>query len=143
MSGRIESFLLRAQEHGCNNCGEQVDSFYTVEFYFMPSRLVRKRHKERVQNAIYCRDCYECHTELPFLVDGEAIALPIGKAIVPSELRCRICRSDCNSSIHPELHGIIASTFWAGVNPMESLPLAVFCAECVESQRISLLAKIR
>ena len=67
---QYDPYRLRAEEHGCNTCGVKGDVFYTVQFYILPSKLVRKRHKDRAQTAIYCRRCYERAEHLPYLVDG-------------------------------------------------------------------------
>ena len=41
-----------------------------------------------------------------------------------------------------KLYGSITTTFWVGVNMTECRLLAFVCGDCVESHKISLMAKI-
>ena len=143
MAGRWEALTLRAQEHGCNTCGVRGHVFYGVQFYILPARKVRKRHKDREQNAIYCRDCYEQRSDLPVLVDGEPASVPTSPCGDPVEQLCAICEEFSVSSLGPgRLYGLIASSLWMGLSIIEAHFLAFFCERCVESHKVSLLSKI-
>jgi hypothetical protein len=111
-----------------------------VEFYILPSKLVRKRHKDRKQVAIYCRECYERTESLPYLVNGHHQV--ISKNSGPKELedlRCAICGIPHKPRT---LYGLITSTLWMDSSMVESQFLAIFCDECVESREISLVARL-
>jgi hypothetical protein len=143
MSGPLEALTLRAQEHGCNACGVRGDVFYGVEFYILPTKKVRKRHKDRKQCAIYCRNCYEQHSDLPFHVDGESASVPVPPRINPQDHDCAICGEVSVATLGRErLYGLITSTLWMELSMIENHCLAFFCESCVESHKISLLAKI-
>lgn len=143
MGGRWEGPTLRALEHGCNTCGARGEVFYYVSFYILPMKLLRKRHRERAQNAIYCRSCYETHSELPILIDGESASIPMTPRIEPQQMGCTVCgRRLVDTYEHRELYGLITSSLWMYRSIVESQCLAIFCGQCVESHRISLVGKI-
>lgn len=143
MAGRVESLLLRAQDQGCNNCGARGDVFYAVQFYFLPSRLIRKRHRDRQHSAIYCRECYESHPTLPLQIDDTPSSVPTSPAAPSADRKCHLCETTVRDNhMNGKLYGSITTTFWVGVNMTECRLLAFVCGDCVESHKISLMAKI-
>lgn len=142
-----KSCLYRAKEHGCNSCGVRGIVFYTVEFYILPSRLVRKRHKEREQTAVYCQPCYEKHSELPFFVDDDRRVISRFPSEEPQERPCPVCGKPFDAIFaepggEPRLYGVVSVTLWMELSPEEGQCLATICGECVEAHKISLVAKL-
>ena len=145
----LRALEVRAEDHGCNTCNTRGGVFYAVQFYVLPARLVRKRHKERQQLAVYCRSCYETSQALPFLVDGrrftvskaglgQVLAIGDESGLLPA-LECTFCGSPFG---HRCLYGLLSSTLWMHGSMIEANLLAHFCETCVESHRISLVAKL-
>jgi hypothetical protein len=135
-----DPFRFRAEDQGCNTCGARGDEFYTVSFYILPVRLVRKRHKDRKQVAIYCRECYERAEELPYLMDGQLHV--VSKHPKPEELedlRCAICAIPYR---HGTLYGVISYMLWRDSSIIEQQILTFFCDECIKSHKFSLVAKL-
>jgi len=137
---QCDPFRFRAEDQGCNTCGAKSDVFYAVSFYILPPRLVRKRHKDRKQVAIYCRGCYERTEELPYLVDGRPYIVSKNSGSKEFEdLRCAVCGIPYK---HGTLYGLITSTLWIDSSMVDNQFLATFCDECVESHKVSLVAKL-
>jgi hypothetical protein len=114
-----------------------------VQFYVLPAKLKRKRHKDREQNAIYCRNCYEQHSELPYLIDGEHSSAPVVPREATDQMTCRICGlPSATSRERDELYALLTSSLWMDLSIVASYSIAFFCAQCVESHKISLLSKI-
>jgi hypothetical protein len=145
----LRALKVRAEDHGCNTCGTRGSVFYIVDFHILPARLVRKRHKQQEQTAIYCRSCYENVAELPYLVDGREFQLSkrglgwtelVGEAgEPPPALECTLCGSPFG---HRRLYGVISTTLFMHDSIIEDTPLALFCETCVETHHVSLIAKL-
>ena len=145
----MRALKVRAEDHGCNTCGARGTVFYAVMFYILPARLKRKRHKERQQLAIYCQSCYETAQEIPYLVDGNryvasTAGLRENHAVgepgePPPALECGLCGSPFS---HWCLYGILSSTLFKNDSIVEEKMLTLFCETCIESHRISLIAKL-
>ena len=145
----MRAISVRAEDHGCNTCGARGEVFYNVSFYILPAKLKRKRHKEREQMAIYCPKCYDGVDALPFLVGGQrftaAKAGIFRTAVTPLEpgplpgLHCSLCGNPLD---HGTLYGLITSVLWMHESQIEESLLAVFCGTCIETRRVSLVAKL-
>ena len=144
MSPYWEASSLRAEEHGCNSCGAKGDKFYEVRFYILPSRLIRKRHKDRSQTAIYCRACYEKNPYLPYLIDGEPASVPTTPRVDPQHANCPVCDRRIGDALTADggLYGLITSSLLMELSIIENWVLVTFCEPCVESHKISLQGKI-
>ena len=123
-----------AREVGCLACGAKGDIFYWVEYYILPSRLVRKRHRDKNQAAIYCRPCYEKDPMLEVEIDG--VPYSISKKPVKDfqELNCIVC--DGKVITISNLYGIIASLLVMEGSGIESCPLAYLCEDCLEQHKV-------
>ena len=145
----MRAITVRAEDHGCNTCGARGKVFYDVSFYILPARLKRKRHKEREHMVIYCSECYDGVDALPFVVDGQRLTAAkdgIFKTAVtalepgpPQAPQCSLCGNPLG---HGTLYGVITSVLWMHESQIEERVLAVFCGTCIESRRISLVAKL-
>src|SRR3954470_6162744 len=48
----------------CRVCGVRQISFILLEFYLLPWKLKRKRHKDREWSRLYCTACWEALPEI-------------------------------------------------------------------------------
>jgi len=135
--------LAREQDCGScgRSCGKPARGFYVVQFYILPAKLVRKRHKARKQTVILCRDCYEDSATLSYLLDGQQVSVPKVPRVEDSDQRCTICSTPVEDFL-PGLYGLIASTFMIDDSFIENFPLAIFCGRCVEAHTIDLAGAI-
>jgi hypothetical protein len=133
MDDDIDPISRIALDYGCKSCGAQTDKFYFVHYYILPSRLVRKRHRDKNKCAVYCCSCYEAHEELDIEIDGKP--LTVNKSNVPdlNNLRCFICGSEM---LHGDLYGVITMFLLMGGSGVESKPLAFLCYECAENYTV-------
>lgn len=135
-----DTLRLRAEDHGCDNCGSPCSSFMAITYKILPARLKRKRHKDREQTAIYCGNCYGKVETIPLLVDGKRLDVPKSTPDqFEPDLRCSFCAMPFS---HRNIYGLVSSTEWTGHNLGEGKPLAMFCETCVESCKISLVRQI-
>jgi len=64
---QYETIFSRALDHGCDVCRQtNLQKFYLVNLYFLPTKVVRKRHKDREQLAIYCQPCFESTSDFRY-----------------------------------------------------------------------------
>lgn len=136
-----DSLTLRAEEHGCNSCGARGNAFYAVEFYILPTRLRRKRHRDRHQTALFCRDCYEQDQELPILIDGQTVFV----SKTPSQRAEDVCCMTCGCALidnHGRLYSMVTSSLIIDSSCIEWFVLLVMCHQCVETHRVGLVGKI-
>lgn len=123
-----------AKDFGCVKCGAKTDVFYWVEYYILPSKLVRKRHRDKGQAAIYCRPCHEKEPDLHFDIGG----VPYSATKTPREYDtpqpCIVCGVDTNAP--SELYGVIASLLLIQGSAIENYPLAYLCKTCLEKHEV-------
>ena len=60
---------------GCCICGTRTDTFYFVEYYMLPRKLIRKRHRDKERFILYCQSCYEQNQLLALSVDDKPFAI--------------------------------------------------------------------
>ena len=135
MNDDIDPISRIALDCGCKSCGDQTDKFYFLQYYILPSRLVRKRHRDKNRCAVYCCSCYEAHEELDIEIDDKP--LTVNKSNVPdlNNLRCFICGSEM---IDGSLYGVITMLLLMSGSGIESKPLAYMCSDCAENRTIEL-----
>ncbi len=133
MTDDVDPITKIGIEHGCMSCGAKTDKFYFVEYYMLPRKLVRKRHRDRERFALYCPSCYEAYDQLHAEVDGKPLI--INKVIVSdlNNLRCIICGSEIP---YGTIHGVVTVLLLMGGSGIESGPLAFFCSECAECHTV-------
>ena len=95
------------KEAGCSFCGTKGDTFYWLEYYILPTRLVRKRHRAKEIGAIYCRTCYEKDDRFHFEVDGKTYSTPKAPAKTSPQNLCVVCYNQVRSP--KALYGVISS----------------------------------
>jgi hypothetical protein len=122
-------------DYGCMSCGIKTDKFYFVNYYILPSRLVRKRHRDKNRCAVYCCSCYEAHEELDIEIDGKPVVVNKANRIDTNSLRCFMCGSEMQ---HGSLYGVLTILLLMRGSGVENEPLAVFCTECAEGHTIEL-----
>lgn len=123
----------------CDSCGQLVGpTAYRVKFYILPSRLRRKRHKDKAREALYCATCYDNWQRVPYFVDGIECPLSKVQKAEPREMLCPICIKPL-PEILPGLYGLIVSECSIDDSSIETWPLATFCGECVENHEIEFL----
>ena len=136
-----DPFTIRSTTQGCDSCKVCVPSCYAVNLSFSPRKLVRKRHRDLEQSAVYCMGCYDTEADLPILVDGSPVGLR--KTGIVSDgcgLTCHHCRIYFRHN--QQIFGMIASSLWMSGSCIESVPLASFCPDCIEKLTITLSPKI-
>jgi len=139
-----DPYTRRSAQDGYDCCDSHGSTCYTVQFYILPSKLVRKRHRDRKQTAIYCSDCYEMDGDLPILLNGQRVGLRkngIGDTFDESHpFICLNCRRSFLAISN--LYGSVTSSLWMSGSCIENFLLAVICSECLENTTITLLKKI-
>ena len=58
-------------EEGCAACGTTGDAFYLLQYYILPTKKVRKKHRDKAVSIMYCRTCYENDSDIQFSFGGE------------------------------------------------------------------------
>ena len=127
-------YVDRSTQHGCNSCGDRSDDFWSVSFYPLPSRLVRKRHRDRKQTAIYCRKCYDARPNLMVKINDQRRYFDTNPG-QPTPICC-LCNSELD--LGESLYALLYATHWMDECSIDSHLLANFCGNCFESNRISL-----
>lgn len=139
----IDQHSLRAMTFPCTCCGKTGDVYYWIQFYILPHRLLRKRHRERKQDVRYCRSCFEKNENLPILFDDRCVTIPKTPRGDLEDMGWFPC-FHCGKRVidNKGLYGFLASTFVVGGSLIENAPLAYLCAACVEDHTIRFLATI-
>lgn len=120
----------------CVSCGITLgEAFHQLDFYLLPTRLLRVRHKRKKQRIHYCSTCYDGRDRLSYFVNATLCPLEKVQRLTPAEMLCPICIKPLDE-ILPGLHGLIVVGFWVGGTCIESWPVATFCGECVEKHDI-------
>jgi hypothetical protein len=135
MDEDLDPITRIGMDHGCMSCGVKTDKFYFVDYYILPSRLVRKRHRDKHRFALYCCSCYEAHDQLDIEVDSVPLAVDKANRIDHNALRCFLCGSEMH---HGALYGVLTTLLLMRGSGIESRPLAFFCPECTEGHTIEL-----
>ena len=120
-----------AKDAGCKCCGAKGDVFYWLEYSIFPTRLVRKRHRDKEIAAIYCRSCYEKDSEFHLEVGGNTYSAPKVSCITPQEQLCIVC-----GGRPKELYGVVSSLLLMAGSGIENIPLAFLCSDCVEQHEV-------
>lgn len=134
-----DPYTTRSAQSGCDLCGKKGVIFYAIEYYFLPSRFVRKRHRDKSQIAICCRDCFEADPTLPVQVGGVSVTIrkdPRSIPRKPAGFKCAGCGNTLNLDA---LYGVITKTLFIDGSMIENAPLAWFCLSCIERQDVVLL----
>jgi hypothetical protein len=134
-----DPYTTISEQSGCDSCGKRGVIFYAIEYYILPSKLVKKRHRDKSQASICCRDCFEADTTLPVQIDGVSVAIPKERGHfpkTPADSKCVACGDTRNLD---GLYGLITKTLFMDGSIIESAPLARFCSSCVERKEVVLL----
>ena len=128
--------ILSPEGLACDSCGTAGAVFYKVEFYILPTRLVRKRHKDRGRTGIYCRPCHEREPDLAVELNGNTVTVPKaprrGKDALPPCLACG------KAVTLPGLYALLTSVLVMSGSFVENFVLAALCADCAETRKIDL-----
>jgi len=118
---------------GCQACGKKTDNFYFVEYYMLPRKLVRKRHREKERSTLLCPSCYE---ETEFLAvsvaDGSLAVSKAGQRDM-NDLKCILCYTEIKDA---QVYGVVTLLHMIGGSGIESKPLAFLCTDCTENQKV-------
>jgi hypothetical protein len=120
----------------CRACGASTTSIYRIQFYFLPSRVVRKRHRDRERQAFFCRECFEKTPELPVEVGGRRFHVPKSPRVLEKTRSCLRCGEEAVKE--GRLYGLLACTLLVRGSAIESLPLASLCAACGEGNALEI-----
>lgn len=121
--------------HGCFVCGTRADAFYAVEYYMLPRKLTRKRHRDKERFTLYCQSCYEQNQSLMISVDDEPLAISKVGCRNMNSLECAVCHAAIKDG---QLYGVVTSLHMIDGSGIESMPLAWLCADCAEHRHIEL-----
>jgi len=131
-----DPYTRLAQEFGCSSCGNRGGIFWKVEYYILPSRLVRKRHRAKHTLKIFCRPCYESSPEFDFMVGNRKVLA--AKKFMTSDTRglsnCIACGGKCADG----LYGILTATLFMEGSMIENYPMGMLCAQCAEENVVEL-----
>ena len=116
-------------DSGCMYCGSKTDKFYFIEYYMLPRKMTRKRHKEKERFVLVCNSCYESNKVLAILIDDKPFAVFKSGCRDLNNLKCVICHTKIN---HDDINGVISSLQMMCGSGIESKPLAFLCSDCVE-----------
>ncbi len=133
-----DPYTTVSEQFGCYRCGKKGVIFYAIEYYILPTRLVRKRHRDKGHTSICCRDCFEADTALSVQIDGISVAIPKEgrhSPQTPADSKCVAC-GDTRSL--DGLYGVITKTLFMDGSMIENAPLAWFCSNCVEQKEVVL-----
>lgn len=122
-------------EDGCAVCGIRTDVFCFVEYYMLPRKMARKRHRDKERFKLYCQSCCEQNQLLVISVDNEPLAISKAGCRDMNSLECAICHAAIQ---HDQIYGVITSLQMAGGSGIESKPLAFFCVDCTEHRNVEL-----
>ena len=122
-------------DYGCSYCGRTTDNFYYIEYYILPSRLVRKRHRDKGRCELICPPCYESIDEMIISLNGVPLKIPKSGIRDMNNLYCAMCGDKLEDG---DLYGLIALMHMNWCSCIQSDPLAVFCPNCVEKYTIEL-----
>lgn len=133
-----DPFTELSEKHGCGSCGRTGNVFYVVKYYILPTKLVRKRHRDKSRIEIYCRDCFEANPSYSFEANGTGVSVPRKPRQLsddPASRQCTVCRQvpDWDG-----LYGVLTSPLFMDGSMIENFPVARLCSGCVELQEISL-----
>ena len=131
-----DSLTQTFKDKGCVVCGEAGNSFYIVQYYILPSRLVRKRHRDKRRMVFYCSPCYDKDETFEFEVDGKSYSVPRKPQVDPMDRTCIVC--DSRDIRPPGLYGTVSSTLQIGGSFFEDYVLAFLCSKCVEEYEVCL-----
>ena len=111
----------------CDVCGNNFRSYFKVQFYFLPSRLVRKRHKSEERSLVHCTVCFEKQPSVSISIKGRDYGF--GPSAFDETARCPGCGED--AFVQDRIYGLLTVTFIAHDSIVENGVLATFCAKCV------------
>ena len=120
-------------DHGCMYCGSKTDNFFFLEYYTLPRKLTKKRHREKERHILVCQSCYEANRLLAISIDDRPFAVFKTGCRDMDNLECVVCRVALK---HAQIYGVISSLHMIGGSGIENKPLAFFCSECVEEHVI-------
>lgn len=134
-----DPFTALSEQQGCALCGQKGVVFYTLHYYILPTRLVRKRHRDKERLALCCRDCFEADDVLRIEVGGVGVAVSKEckkTRFKPKECTCMVCGElrDLGG-----LYGVVTTTLFMDGSMIESAPLARLCSDCAEQKEVHLL----
>lgn len=126
------------QDFGCSRCQTVASLFWLVELYFLPSRLVRKRHRIKERASLYCDACYEASGYMLLGAPERSICVPkpVKKPDSRAGIICPLCQRRVNIGA---IYGIISTLHMAGESMRESFPLATICSDCAEQDTIRMV----
>ncbi|MFC1783028.1 hypothetical protein ACFL02_05530 [Planctomycetota bacterium] len=123
------------KNHGCMYCGSKTDKFYFIEYYMLPRRLTRKRHREKERFVLICQSCYESNRLLVISIDGRPFVVFKAGYRDMNNLKCVICKGEIKQS---QIYGVISLLHMMGGSGIESKPLAFLCSNCIEKHVLEL-----
>jgi len=119
--------------YGCMSCGSKTDNFYFLEYYALPRKLVRKRHREKERQLLVCQSCYGANNLLVISIDDKPFAVSKTGYRDMNNLKCVVCRAEIKDV---EIYSVISSLHMMGGSGIESKPLAFLCSNCFENHTI-------
>lgn len=119
--------------HGCMYCGSKTDKFYFIEYYMLPRKLTRKRHRDKERFILLCQPCYDSNKLLVLSIDDRPFVVSKAGHYDMNNLRCVICKKETEEG---QLYGVISLLHMIGGSGIESKPLAFLCHNCTEKHSL-------
>lgn len=119
-------------DYGCMYCGSKTDSFYFLEYYALPRKRAKKKHREKERQLLVCQSCYGANKLLVISIDDRPFAVSKTGCRDMNNLKCVVCRAEIKDA---EID-IISSLHMIGGSGIESKPLAFLCSSCIENHTI-------
>ena len=128
-----DPITARSMDHGCDYCGSKTDNFYFLEYYALPRKLTRKKHREKERQILVCQSCYEANRPLAISIDEKPFAVAKTGCRDIDNLKCIICHDEIE---HGRICGVISSLHMISGSGVESKPLAYLCSNCFEDRNV-------
>ena len=131
-----DPYTRPAQESGCSSCGKRSGVFWAVEYYILPRKLVRQRHRVKNTLKVFCRPGYESSPDFDFMVGGRMVRA--AKKPMTTDTRglsnCIACGGKCAAG----LYGILTATWFMEGSMIENYLMGMLGAPCVEENVVEL-----
>ena len=126
-----------ASECSCACCGKPAtDGVCRLDYYILPTKLVRKRHKERKRTANYCVDCYKAADRIPVRIGEGLVHLP---KMGSRDLQAHECPGCGDKLPHDgSLYGCVVLSVDEDGRSSYNAPLAMLCSDCAENCEVEL-----
>ena len=105
----------------------------TLEYYALPRKQARKRHREKEKQLLLCQLCYGANNLLVISIDDKPFSVSKTGCRDMNNLKCVVCQAEIKDA---EIYSVISSLHMIGGFGIESKPLAFLCSSCFENRTV-------